>query len=1104
MQGQAKPKMKRSWLEIVLFVLIMTTVVTASITSSTFAKFVTEETFTGETPVSNWGFHLRVNGYVDGEAGDTNAAASIVSGMNLATAKDSVRNTDANAFIKNGTVAFGSEGYMPVEIKYVADHASEVSLLITVKAYFTDLPSGMLFTDNLGRTVARQENAKGYTFTDVQYAGRPMTSVTYSYFLGYDEMEHWTDGEYINIGFRWAWKNDENSSNEKPDIGTAVVVTAEQVLSEIEIPDDARKIHFANALTDDAEHDKYGLVLDDADTLNILTADLGDVTIEPTADFYLDVNGKGLETSTYDFKIGTGVDKVVAGTFRRPNVDYTDTTKRPAITVNTVDSAATSTASVKISKDFQYAYADINSYDYKVDYLVDVLNGVLSEQKKPTPYDALTYVIDHKTASTFAVYTDAEEVTDFDSLVSLIENRGDENNYILWDSESKYFVAFLGNEYAVTDTTKGILSVGADYSLFKMYSAVPATQTYSVYLTGDSITGDIDDLTVGLDVGNNDGITSITYDRSTATSARNVLIRTNAFSTVLTVNGYVKSTDHSKGDVVYHYGMAGMVDVIQCATASYDEYGIVGRLTATASGAVAHIEIKEGAKVFQVEQSVGATTTVTVEENATVYDIEGKKVSEYVHASATKFTASNTEEGNRKETITAAECQHENGLSVMSDEMHVYEFCKTCGYTVIRIKNTTTQEEVIKTISNGDENVIIPKATYSMNQTTEDFDDLVDDLAEGTIDISTLVQDKTSDTETTGTAVVPAVEQTPEVSDVIDITCEHEFGTMEVITEATALAVGQGKFTCIHCGLFYFVVIPKEEQNPYAVIENIGSVALGNTAATDDIPTLIASYGNVNTEIYNATLVAGSGSCMKHGKDTTFENVWEYSALLDDYTTQQIEEYFGDYTYLSYVITFDKDVSYHGGDGNLLYFCGSLNGGQWQTSLPVVANYNASEYENEITKYYHIYYAEYLRTEDSVGNAQYTEEFAINAYTAVIINEDDSNEDYLNFCIAVEEAMEGSGADSVYVNNCVMAQIYNFKANTEYTFTENKILSLSSVLTGSKFKCTAALMDLDGSNDEITMSIMLYGYKSKADAVAISSDRKLANVISFTFEADGE
>lgn len=133
-------------------------------------------------------------------------------------------------------------------------------------------------------------------------------------------------------------------------------------------------------------------------------------------------------------------------------------------------------------------------------------------------------------------------------------------NDIVWDSTTNRFALLKENSTTVVYADKDSVS-SEKVNLWKIYSAVPAEQSYSVYLKGTDVTGDVGTLTVGFDAGANTAITAVSYVRNDAsTPPQSVVIRTNSFSTNLTIDASQDSVDL--------YGNAGKVFVKKVADAS--------------------------------------------------------------------------------------------------------------------------------------------------------------------------------------------------------------------------------------------------------------------------------------------------------------------------------------------------------------------------------------------------------------------------------------------------------------------------------------------------------------------------------------------------------
>ncbi len=619
-----KEKLKNVSTLKIAFVLFIALEISFSVVSGVFAKYQTDVTFTGSGSVSAWGFDLKVNGK---EAGND----SVISGIDLATKESGAlgSNTDSNIYLNAGKLAAGSAGYMSVELY---GKETQVSAVVTVEATFLNLPDGFVFTDNVGRSLEKTigitdfvpkdatVRTKYQDPADTSYTGAA-TRITYSYFISYDEIMEWqanTDlaetDKYVDIGFRWLWvSTDTDNSFENKTIYPEVFVSCEQVLEASDIPEGATTINFAETPADL----QYG-----EDVLNVALADLsGDETdcdIKPTDDLYLDVNclvknGFDLSTKTYnviveqdvanDKEYDDDVTKIMLGTYRREG-DYV-VAKRPTATVikanpDDLDDVTVS-ANAYVTEDFSYAYEDVHAYNLRAENVVDSLNTVLINKKisKDTPFDTLETLFDKKGTELDAYFASA--VYTFDDVEKLLADSSDDTHFVGWDTASKRFVYIENDAFVKTETTKHLAGVGKKVSVFRFYyfdtdkTGVTGVTTganallteapeFSMYL-GSVVEGVLSDLAVGLDVADNENISAVTYDRSTATTGQTVLLRTDSYDTALTVN--------APKDTVYHYNCAGSVDIIAVAATSYHE-----------NGKVPFVEIAKGRVVLESESAV--------------------------------------------------------------------------------------------------------------------------------------------------------------------------------------------------------------------------------------------------------------------------------------------------------------------------------------------------------------------------------------------------------------------------------------------------------------------------------------------------------------------
>ena len=108
-----------------------------------------------------------------------------------------------------------------------------------------------------------------------------------------------------------------------------------------------------------------------------------------------------------------------------------------------------------------------------------------------------------------------------------------------------------------------------DWRIVDTLDEIPGLK-YSAYLAGDDATGELV-TNYGFDAGANVGLSKVEY-RGLDT-ARTVHIRTASGGTSVDIHGYVDPTDSTVGDIVNHYGDAGLLQIFKVAGASYHEYG---------------------------------------------------------------------------------------------------------------------------------------------------------------------------------------------------------------------------------------------------------------------------------------------------------------------------------------------------------------------------------------------------------------------------------------------------------------------------------------------------------------------------------------------------
>ncbi|MBQ9457671.1 MAG: type II secretion system protein [Bacilli bacterium] len=186
---------------------------------------------------------------------------------------------------------------------------------------------------------------------------------------------------------------------------------------------------------------------------------------------------------------------------------------------------------------------------------------------------------------------------------------------LVWDSVSNRFL-LLNEDGSVYFGDK---KATKDLDMWKVYSAMPSEQKYSIYAKSGWNT-DVSGLKVGFDAGYNAGIGSVSYVGGA--SAQSVIIRTNGVSASLAVN--------APNDTIVHYGNANVVNVTAVAKASYHENGAVSTLNVKEG----RIEVAPEAYVGKMAIDKNATASqVIVENKGTVFStdiIEYKENLEHV------------------------------------------------------------------------------------------------------------------------------------------------------------------------------------------------------------------------------------------------------------------------------------------------------------------------------------------------------------------------------------------------------------------------------------------------------------------------------------------
>lgn len=145
------------------------------------------------------------------------------------------------------------------------------------------------------------------------------------------------------------------------------------------------------------------------------------------------------------------------------------------------------------------------------------------------------------------------------------------------------------------------------HDFWHIEKSVPSTQKWSIY-AHQWTTAEVENLTVGFDAGyeGQTTITSIGYDRSSASDSRSVIIRTLSVLTDITIN--------APHDTVSHYGEVGKVTIPAIDMNCYNEYGnakyvkvSAGKVVAKSNGSISIVfaDNTNGSEVAVIKETNG-------------------------------------------------------------------------------------------------------------------------------------------------------------------------------------------------------------------------------------------------------------------------------------------------------------------------------------------------------------------------------------------------------------------------------------------------------------------------------------------------------------------
>ena len=164
-----------------------------------------------------------------------------------------------------------------------------------------------------------------------------------------------------------------------------------------------------------------------------------------------------------------------------------------------------------------------------------------------------------------AGYTKVQTPTE---MLKLLDSEGYNGETLIKKAKSnKKIIYNLNKNRFLFENNKDASDKAEDLWEFKSNVEFDTVNQYSIYLNEDYESIAPITATAGLDVGKNDEISEITYDRSSATTGRNTVIRTNGGDLII----------NAPKDTVKHFELANLVDVIAVdGDNSYHEYGKAG------------------------------------------------------------------------------------------------------------------------------------------------------------------------------------------------------------------------------------------------------------------------------------------------------------------------------------------------------------------------------------------------------------------------------------------------------------------------------------------------------------------------------------------------
>lgn len=276
---------------------------------------------------------------------------------------------------------------------------------------------------------------------------------------------------------------------------------------------------------------------------------------------------------------------------------------------------------------------------------------------------------------------------DIDTIVSK------SGNNIAWDSANDRFVLIDSEKNTFiypTESGANAQNIGDDaVKYFVIYKDLPTkeNQKYSIYLSKNANVNAPAEVKVGFDAGENEGVTAVTY--TGATTAQTVIIRTNSYKTVLTINDTTDST-------INHYDKCGKLVAEKLSVNSYHEFGSLafaeissGRVVAEAGSTINVAYVKS--ESAYVQEKDGGVIGAAYASSKAVKDASAASDGSNGAKKALTFDESKNEEENQKIAAEAGNNAQINLMYVAKVNDNYYETLAQAFDVAVSLKDATVE-----------------------------------------------------------------------------------------------------------------------------------------------------------------------------------------------------------------------------------------------------------------------------------------------------------------------------------------------------------------------------------------------------------------------------